>query len=165
MNISIIAAMATNRVIGFKNTLPWRLPADLKRFRHLTMGHHLLMGRKTFDSINRPLPGRTIIVLTRQPDFAAPDILVAHSVEEALSLVKGETLFIAGGEEVYRQTLLIAHCLYLTLIHSDFPGDAYFPHYAETDWVLTDHEHHQPDEKNPYPYSFLTYFRVSATPC
>ncbi|MCS6806783.1 MAG: dihydrofolate reductase [Acidobacteriota bacterium] len=159
MNIFIIAAMATNRVIGLNNALPWRLPADLKRFKHLTMGHYLLMGRKTFASINRPLPGRTLIVLTRQRDFVAPDILVAHSLEQALSLVKGETLFIAGGEEVYRQTLPLAHRLYLTLIHSEFTGDAYFPHYAETEWVLTDHEHHQPDEKNPYAYSFLTYIR------
>jgi dihydrofolate reductase len=159
MNISIIAAMSANRVIGRDNALPWRLPADLKRFKNLTMGHCLLMGRKTFASIGRPLPGRTMIILTRQMDFTLPDILVAHSLDEALSLASGEELFSAGGEEIYRQTLSLANRMYLTIIHSEFTGDAFFPLYDETDWVLLEEERHQPDENNPYSYSFLTYDR------
>src|SRR5438105_2374219 len=131
MKLSIIVAMSRNHVIGLDNRLPWRLPADLKRFKNLTMGHCLLMGRKTYQSIGRPLPGRTSIVITRQPDFAGAGLLVAHSLDEALGLAAhhclAEELFIAGGEQIYSQTLARAQRIYLTLIEAEFPGDAFFP--------------------------------------
>lgn len=158
--LSIIVAMARTRVIGVGNRLPWRLPADLQRFKSLTMGHTLLMGRRTYQSIGRPLPGRTIVVLTHQRDFVAdPGVLVAHTLDEALALAAGPEVFIAGGEQIYRQTLPLAHRLYLTLIDADFVGDAYFPALDESDWELVSKECHEPSQANPYPYCFLVYER------
>ena len=147
MNLSIIAAMAEKRVIGWKNSLPWRLPADLQRFKLLTMGHSLLMGRKTFESIGRPLPGRTIVVVTRQADFAPKGVQVAHSLEEALELTSGQEVFVAGGAELYRQTINDSCRLYLTLVQAQFEGDAFFPEIAESLWRLVSEEVHQPDDK------------------
>jgi dihydrofolate reductase len=154
--------MAANRVIGRDNALPWKLKADLARFKRLTMGQWLLVGRKTFESIGRPLPGRRMIVLTRRPACAPPDpgVHVVHLLEEALKLAADEELFIAGGEEVYRETLPQAHRLYLTLVHHDFPGDAFFPEFDKNDWALVSREDHSPDADNPYPYSFLVYERA-----
>jgi dihydrofolate reductase len=136
------------------------LPADLARFKQLTMGHCLLMGRKTYESIGRPLPGRTIIVLTHQKDFAPPGIRVTHSLDEALGLATGDEIFIAGGAEIYRQTLLLAHRLYLTLIEKEFEGDTYFPAFDESDWQLISKERHEPTETIPFSYSFLVYERT-----
>lgn len=161
--LSIIAAMSTNRVIGRNNRLPWRLSADLKRFKSLTMGHCLLMGRKTFESIGRPLPGRTIVVLTRQKDFAPPGVLVAHTLDEALRMAPGEEVFVAGGAQIYQQTLALADRLYLTVIDGEFPGDAYFPSFDEGDWQLITEEHHEPTETSPYSHRFLIYERKN--PC
>ena len=159
MKISVIVAMSTNRVIGLNNALPWRLSADLKRFKQLTMGHCVLMGRKTYESIGRPLPGRTIIVLTHQEDFAPPSVLVAHSLDQALAMAIGDELFIAGGEQIYQQTLPLADRLYLTLIDGEFAGDAYFPAYDESNWQLVSEERHEPTDANPYSYRFLVYER------
>lgn len=159
MIISIIVAMSVNRVIGRDNRLPWRLPADLQRFKRLTMGHCLIMGRKTFESIGRPLPGRTIIVLTRRRDYAPPGVLVAHTVDEALALAQGDEVFIAGGAEIYRQTLPLADRLYLTLIEKEIPGDAFFPPLNEADWQLVSQERYDADETNPFPHRFLIYER------
>jgi len=157
--LSIIVAMSRHRVIGLNNSLPWRLPADLKRFKRLTMGHTLLMGRKTLQSIGRLLPGRTIVVITRQKDFAAEGVLVAHSIDEALKLAAGDEVFIAGGAQIYHQTLPLADRLYLTIIDAEFAGDAYFPALDESDWQLLSEERHDPSEANPYSYRFLVYER------
>jgi dihydrofolate reductase len=159
MKISIIAAMSTNRVIGLNNALPWRLSADLKRFKQLTMGHCVLMGRNTYESIGRPLPGRTIIVLTHQKDYAPPGVLVAHSLDQALAMASGDELFIAGGEQIYQQILPLADRLYLTIIDGEFAGDAYFPAYDESNWQLISEERHDPTDANPYSYRFLVYER------
>jgi dihydrofolate reductase len=163
MTISIIAALASNNAIGQGNRMPWHLSADLKRFKALTMGHHLIMGRKTFESIGRPLPGRTTIVVTRQNGFAAPDVVVAQSIDRALDIAKDDgEIFIAGGAEIYEQMIHRADRMYLTRVHADFDGDAFFPDFDDvTEWSLTDAEHHEPDEKNPLPYSFLAYERAA----
>ena len=157
MMLSIIAAVSENRVIGANGQLPWKLPADLKRFRVLTMGHHLLMGRKTFASIGRPLPGRTTVVITRRRDYAPSQVLVAHGLKEAVEMARADDeVFIAGGAQIYHQALNCADRIYLTVIHQKFEGDAYFPEYDETDWQLISQDHHEMDERNPYLYSFLT---------
>jgi dihydrofolate reductase len=163
MRISIIAALAANGVIGRDNRLPWHLSADLKRFKALTMGHHLVMGRKTFASIGRPLPGRTTIVITRDDGFRAEGVEVAHSLEEALQKAQGdEEVFIAGGAEVYGQALHIADRMYLTRIHADVEGDVTFPEFDDvTEWRLDDVEHREADGKNDYPFSFLVYDRAA----
>ncbi len=163
MTISLIVAMSRNRVIGRDNRLPWRLPADLRRFQHLTMGHCLIMGRKTYESIGRPLPGRTIIVLTRQANYAPPGVLVAHTLEEALALAQGEEVFIAGGAHVYQQAVALADRLYLTLIEEDIAGDASFPPLNESEWQLVSDQPYDADATNPYPYRFLVYERKRPT--
>jgi dihydrofolate reductase len=161
MTLSIIAAMAENRVIGRNNGLPWKLPADLQRFKRLTMGHTLLMGRKTFESIGRPLPGRTMLVMTRQKDFTAEGVQVAHSLEEAVRMSSDQELFVAGGAQLYQQTLAECQRLYLTFIGAEFEGDAFFPKIHESQWLLVSEESHEPDEKNAYPYCFRIYERKS----
>ena len=162
MRLSIIAAVSANQVIGDHNSLPWKLPADLKRFQKLTMGHHLLMGRKTFESIGFVLPGRTTVVITHQPDYHPEGVLVAHSLEAALRLVDNDSeLFIAGGAEIYRQMLTLADRLYLTYIHEEFEGDARFPHFDESDWEPISREDREPDQDNTYSYSFVIYERKS----
>ena len=161
MRLSIIAAMSRNRVIGRDNGLPWRLPADLARFKRLTLGHYLLMGRKTFESIGRPLPGRTTVVITRRKDYAPKGVPVAHSVEEAVQMASGTEAFITGGAEIYRQTLALALAdrLYLTVLEKEFTGDAYFPEFDESAWQLISRERHEPSEDIDYPYTFLVYDR------
>jgi dihydrofolate reductase len=128
MLITIIAAMAENGVIGREGRLPWHIPADLARFRDLTMGHPVIMGRRTYEGIGRPLPGRSIIVLTRSSSYRASGCLVAHSVDEALTAAEGATeVFVAGGADIYRQFLPLAHRIHLTLVHDTLPGDVEFP--------------------------------------
>ncbi len=163
MRLSIIAAMSANRVIGRNNSLPWRLPADLKRFKNLTIGHHLLMGRKTFESIGQPLPGRTTVVITRQSRYSPTGALVAHSIEQALLIAAQESeVFVAGGAQIYQQMLPRADRLYLTSIDKEFEGDTAFPDFDESEWRLIFKENRGPDEKNSYHYSFLTYERIKA---
>lgn len=160
MKLAIVAAYSVNRVIGYRKLIPWHLPADLKRFKTLTMGHHLLMGRKTFESIGQPLPGRTTVVITRRQDWTSEGVLVAHSVGEALEIARtDEEPFIAGGEEIYRQTLEIASRLYLTLVHKPFEGDTYFPEIDNSAWQLLSREDWNADGNNPCAYSFLIYER------
>lgn len=133
--LSLIAAMARNRAIGIDNKLPWRLPEDLKHFKTLTLGHHILMGRKTWESLPGKLPGRTSVVITRSRDLQVPDCIVAHSIEEAIAACSGdEEVFFIGGAELYRQALDIADRLYLTEIHQDFEGDAWFPEFDPAQW-------------------------------
>lgn len=165
MTLSMIVAMSTNRVIGQDNTLPWRLPADLKRFKRLTMGHHLLMGRKTWESIGRPLPGRTTVVITRREDLEIDGVTIARSIEEAIDIAEragDDEAFIAGGAEIFRQTLDRVDRLYLTLIHAEIDGDAYFPEIDTTRWREVAREDHDPDERNPYPFSFVDFGAVTA---
>ena len=160
MRLSIIVAMSANRVIGRDNSLPWKLPGDWKRFKNLTMGHYLLMGRKTFESIGRPLPGRTTVVITRQSSYSPTGVLVAHSIEQALQLAAQDSeVFVAGGAQIYLQMLPRADRLYLTTIDKEFEGDTTFPDFDESDWQLIFKETRGPDEKNSYHYSFLTYRR------
>jgi dihydrofolate reductase len=161
MRLSIIAAMSANRVIGKDNDLPWRLPADWKHFKSLTMGHHLIMGRKTFESIGQPLPGRTTVVVTRQTGYAPEGVLVARSIDQALQMAAGDDeVFVAGGAQLYQQMLPRADRLYLTTIHEEFEGDTDFPEFEESDWKLISEEGYAADEKNPYPYTFLIYERL-----
>lgn len=162
MKISIIAAMSDNRVIGRDGGLPWHLPSDLKRFKFLTMGHAVIMGRKTFESVGKALPGRRCIVITKQDDYKAVDIFVAHSLGQALSLVgKTETeVFILGGESIYNLTLDIATHLYLTVVHATINGDTLFPKFDIDDWKVTQDEKHEADKKNQYAYSFRSYERT-----
>jgi dihydrofolate reductase len=167
MRISLIAAVSDNAVIGRGNALPWHLPADLRRFKRLTMGHWVLMGRKTFDSIRRPLPGRITLVLTRRQGFAPPGVLVAHTLPQALALAEdggaaeGE-LFVAGGAAVYRETLGIADRLLLTRVHGDVPGDTFFPEFDPGEWRLVEEERQEADGEPPLPYTFLVYQRQAA---
>jgi dihydrofolate reductase len=160
MRLSAIVAMASNRVIGVNNQLPWRLPADLARFKRLTMGHTLVMGRKTYESIGRPLPGRTTVVVTRQRDYAPEGVKVAHSVDEALAMAQGDDeVFIIGGAELFAQTMNRLDRLYLTLIEREFPGDTSFPEVDLSMWKLIDQEHHPASTPEALPYAFLTYER------
>jgi dihydrofolate reductase len=152
MRISLIAAMSRNRAIGIDNGLPWRLPADQRYFKAKTMGHTLIMGRRTFDSIGRrALPGRPTIVVTREPGYAVPGVEVAHSLDEALQGAQGDEVFVVGGEAIFREALPLADRLYLTRIEQDFPGDTFFPDFDEAAWQLVESERH---EATPFAYSF-----------
>lgn len=157
MTVAVIAAMARNYVIGRGNSLPWHLPADLRRFKALTMGHTLLMGRTTFDSIGRPLAGRRTIVLTRRPGWSAPGVEVAHSLDEAFARAGPGPLFVAGGADVYRQTVDRAHCLYLTVIDRDLEGDAFFPRFDWSRFRVREREAHV---DNDPPFEFVTLERT-----
>lgn len=153
--LSIIAALSRNRVIGKDNQLPWRLPADLKHFKSVTLGKPVIMGRKTFESIGKPLPGRDNIVVTRDPKFHADGISVAHSLDDALAQAHDvPEIMLIGGAQLYAESLARAQRLYLTLIHADVDGDAHFPDYDPADWRETAREDHAADENNHYSYSF-----------
>lgn len=155
--IAIVVAVAENNVIGKDNQLIWHLPADLKHFKQTTMGHPILMGRKTYESIGKPLPGRTSIVITRQEDYKAEGCIVVNSVKEAIEEAKqlDEQAHIIGGAEIYRQSLDLTDTIYLTRIHHSFDGDTYFPEIKAEEWETVSEEHHEPDEKNKYSYSFI----------
>ena len=156
MIISMIAAMAKNRVIGCNKQLPWHLPADFKHFKTLTMGKPIIMGRRTYESIGKPLPGRLNIVITRNQDFNAEGVQVVASIEEALSAAGDveEVMFI-GGANLYQQVLPKAHRLYLTFIDLELSGDAFFPEWRGEEWREVEREHHHADEKNVYDYTFV----------
>ncbi len=159
--ISIIAALAENRVIGVNNTLPWRLPNDLKHFRRLTTGHAIILGRKNYESIGKPLPERTNIVITRNRDFRADGCLIAHSLDEALTLAKNDPeIFVIGGAEIYRAALARADRLYLTRVHAAIAGDTHFPEFDETEWREISRERHERDERHAYAYSFVVLERI-----
>ena len=140
-NISLIVAMANNHVIGINNGLPWHLPEDLKHFRALTTGHHMIMGRKTYESLGRLLPGRTTVIVTRNIDFKVEGALIAHSLQEAIQLCKNDTeVFIIGGAELYKDGLAEANQLYVTEVNLDVDGDAYFPMIDLDLWTETARE-------------------------
>ena len=158
MRVSIIAAVARNGTIGIDNRLPWRLPADLRHFRALTMGHHLVMGRRTFESVG-PLPGRRTIVVTRGGLPAPPgdDVKLASSLDHAIELARAageEEVFIAGGAAIYRDAMDHADRIYLTRIDADFAGDASFPEIDGERWREIERRPFPPDDKNPHPYAF-----------
>lgn len=158
--LTLIAALAKNRVIGIDNRLPWRLPEDLKRFKALTLGHPIIMGRKTWESLGRPLPGRSNIVVSRSPGYAASGASVVPSLAEAVTLAASSganEAFVIGGEEIFRQALPLAQCLQLTEIAEDFAGDVYFPDFDKSGWLETAREcHHSADG---FDYAFVTYER------
>lgn len=156
--IALVVAMAENRVIGKENKLIWHLPADLKHFKNLTTGHPIIMGRKTYESIGKPLPNRTNIIITRQADFEAEGCLIAHSLSEALMMAQqmDAEIFVIGGAEIYKQALFLADTIYLTEVHHAFEGDTFFPEIDDLLWQETSREEHQADEKNPYAFAFVT---------
>lgn len=162
MLISAIVAVAENGVIGDGADIPWRLSSDLKFFKRTTLNHHVIMGRKTFLSMGRPLPKRTNIVLSRDPFFVGTGIIVARSLEEALELAQehGETeVFIIGGGEIYRQAMPYIDKVYLTRVAAQPAGDVTFPHLDEGSWLRVSQEAHPADEKNDHPYTFEVYER------
>lgn len=157
--INVIAAMARNRVIGLNNALPWHLPDDLRHFKGLTMGHHIIMGRKTYESIGRPLPGRTTVIVTRDRHYKVDGCLTADSIPMALRLSgEDEDVFFVGGAEMYAQVLPLAQRLFLTEIQEEFEGDAWFPDFDPTPWKeLVRQVHVSPEGLN---YHFVTYERA-----
>jgi dihydrofolate reductase len=157
VEITLIAAMAANRVIGRRNAIPWHIPGEQSRFRRTTWGHTLIMGRRTHESIGRPLPGRRNIVVSRSPDYRPADgCLIAHSLQEAYSLCPaGGRVFNIGGEQLYRQGIGHAHTLILTILPHPVPGDAFFPEFSPADFRLTG----QHTVTAPFPYTIHTYSR------
>lgn len=162
MKVSLIVAMSQNRVIGRENQMPWHLPDELKYFKRVTMGKPVLMGRNTFESIGKVLPGRPNIIITRNPDYEAEGISVVTSVEDALDLADQLTghdanaeAMVIGGAQIFAATLPIADRLYLTEVHAVVEGDVFFPEFPPERWRLVSREEHAKDERNPYPYSVL----------
>ncbi len=160
--ITLIAAAAENNVLGKDNQLIWHISEDLKRFKKLTQGHAIIMGRKTFESMPKALPNRTNIIITRNRKYQAKNALIAHSKEEALSFTKDDpTPFIIGGGEIYSLFLPIADVIELTRIHRSFDGDAFFPKIKNSEWKLISDEKHQYDDGLSFTYSYLTYKKVN----
>ena len=153
--IKIIVATSKNRVIGDSNKLIWNLPSDLRRFKEITTGHPIVMGRKTYESIGRPLPNRRNVIITKDTNYVVDNCEVVNSIEEALLLTNNDC-FIIGGGEIYKQTLPLASQVFLTLIDEEFQGDTYFPE-LDNSWFLSKEEKIQSDEKNPHNYSFIVY--------
>ena len=159
-NVAIIVAMAKNRAIGINNALPWHLPADLKHFKALTMGHHIIMGRKTYDSIGRPLPGRTTVVVSHDHELKIDGCSVAHSLPEAiLACADDPQIFIIGGAEIYRQALDLADTLHITEIQQDVIGDTTFPTFNKADWQEISRERHHQEMPQVLEYHFVEYRR------
>ena len=162
MRKSIIVAIEENNGIGYQNQMPWHLPAELKLFKQLTMGHHLIMGRKTFEAIGKPLPGRTTIIVTRNPNYVVSGCQIAHSLEQALQIAQNahvEEVFICGGQSIYEEALKTADRLYLTRIHDEYPTDIFFPNFETADWQEISSDFHPADEKNPSAFTFFVYDR------
>ena len=167
MKLSLIAAVAANGVIGRANQLPWHLPADLKYFVRMTMGKPVIMGRLTWDSIAQPLPGRTNIVVSRQPGLqidgvqVAPDLVTALALGETLQQADGqEEMMVVGGAQIYRAALPLAQRMYLTEVHADFSGDASFPEWNRDEWREQSRQLHRAEGAEPCDYSFVVYERV-----
>ncbi|TWO32084.1 dihydrofolate reductase [Seonamhaeicola sediminis] len=160
--LTIIVAAAENNAIGKDNKLIWHLSNDLKRFKALTNGHHIIMGRKTFESFPKPLPNRTHVVITRQTDYKAPDgIIIVNSLEKAIEVSKNDSQpFVIGGGEIYKQAMAIADKIEITRVHETFDADAFFPEIDSKIWKETANEFHQKDENHDYEFSFLTYIRI-----
>ncbi len=156
--VTIIAAVGRNRALGKDNDLIWHIPADLRRFKSLTRGHHVIMGRKTFESLGRPLPKRTNIIVSRNPEYKAEGCIVVNSLEKALVIAQSDpNPFILGGAEIYKQALSFADAMDLTYVHEDFEADAFFPEFDPEKWELTGREDFKKDDENPFDYSFVQY--------
>ena len=162
MNLAIIVAQAKNRVIGINNKLPWHLPEDLRYFKQVTMGKPIIMGRNTYESIGRPLPGRTNIVITRQNDYAPEGVRVVNSLDEAVELAESIALIngideamVIGGAQIYEQALASAQRLYLTEVDAEIGGDAWFPEFERQEWSEVGREDFSAEGPNPYNYSFI----------
>ncbi|WP_296638344.1 dihydrofolate reductase [Polaribacter sp.] len=162
--ITIIAAFAKNNELGRDNDLIWYLPADLKRFKQVTTGHHIIMGRNTYDSIGKPLPNRTSVIVTRNTDYQKEGCLVANSLEQALEMAKeDEQIFIIGGAQIYEYAVKqqLADVLDITFVHEKFEADVYFPKIDPLIWKKVTQEDFEPDEKNKYSYSFIKYKKIT----
>ena len=158
--ITMIAAAAENNELGKDKDLVWHLPDDFKRFKKLTTGHHIIMGRKTFETFPKPLPNRTHVVITRQKDYHPEGAIVVHSLEKALDVAKDDLQpFIIGGGEIYKMALPKADKIELTRVHATFEADAFFPKFEEENWELTNSSFHPKDEKHAYSFTYLTYER------
>ena len=152
--------MAKNRAIGINNTLPWRIPEDLNHFKALTMGHHMIMGRKTFESIGKPLPGRITVVVSRDRSLKIDGCIVAHSLPEAIAAcASAPQVFVVGGADIYAQALCLADMLYITEIQQDVVGDAWFPEFDKTEWLEASREIHRQEIPAPLEYHFIEYRR------
>ncbi len=158
--ITLIAAAGENDALGKENDLVWHLPDDFKRFKQLTSGHHIIMGRKTFESFPKLLPNRTHIIITRQKDYNPPGTIVVHSLEEAFSRVQNDPQpFVIGGGEIYALAMEKAHKIELTRVHGSFDADAFFPEINTDIWRLTASEYHPKDERHAFDFTYLTYLR------
>lgn len=159
--ITIIAAVANNNALGKDNQLIWHLPADLKRFKTVTSGHHIIMGRKTFESLGKPLPNRTTIIITRNKNYFQEGCIVVNSIEAALKAAESDSNpYILGGAEIYKQAINLADKLDLTLVHHSFDADAFFPEIDFSVWKESLREDFKADQKNIYDYSFITYLKA-----
>ncbi len=158
--ITLIAAVAENNALGKDNQLLWHLPDDFKRFKSLTSGHYIIMGRKTFESFPKPLPNRTHVIITRQNDYAPADCIVVNSLEAAIAICpKSEESFVIGGGEIYHQSMAIADKIDVTKVHHSFEADTFFPEIDLNEWELVFKELHPKDDKHAFAFTFLTYFR------
>lgn len=158
--ITLIAAAGENNALGKDNELVWHLPDDFKRFKKLTTGHHIIMGRKTFETFPKPLPNRVHVVITRQEDYSAEGAIVVHSLKEALAQVQNDPQpFVIGGGEIYQLALDMADRIELTRVHGSFDADAFFPELDLNNWNLISSERHEKDEKHQYSFTYLTYDR------
>ena len=156
--ITIIAAIANNNALGLNNKLIWHLPEDLKRFKRVTTGHHVIMGRKTFESLDKPLPNRTTIIITRNKNYKANNCVIVNSLDEALENAKQDkNPYILGGAEIYKLAMPIANKLDLTIVHHEFKADAFFPEIDTSIWKEKSRENFKADKMNKYDYSFVTY--------
>jgi len=163
MTISLVVAASRNGVIGRDGALPWHLPDDLRHFKRLTLGKPVIMGRRTWESIGKPLPGRRNIVLTRDPGFSAPGCEVAHSVNEALALLDGDgEAMVIGGAQVYAAFLPLADCVYLTRVQAEIDGDTYFPALDAAEWRLVSRDAHAADDRHRHAFELLRYERRRA---
>ncbi len=160
--LSIIVAVSENNVVGKENKLPWKLSADLKRLKLLTMGHHIIMGRKTWESLGRPLPGRVNVVITSDKNYKAESGVVVHSLKEALTVSSiDDEIFIFGGGKIFKEAMPLVKKIYITMVHSIIDGDTFFPVLDMNDWKETSREDFKADEKNQYDYSFVTLERIN----
>ncbi len=158
--ITVIAAVAENNALGKENQLLWHLPDDFKRFKAITSGHYIIMGRKTFESFPKPLTNRTHVIISRQPNYQPEGCIVVNSLEKAIEACpKTEEVFIIGGGEIYRQSIEVANKLDLTKVHASFEGDTYFPEINLTQWKLVFEEFHPKDERHDYAFTFQTYLK------
>jgi dihydrofolate reductase len=161
--LSIIVAMAKNRVIGAAGRIPWHLPNELQLFKRVTMGHHIIMGRKTYESIRRLLPGRTTVIVTRQAGYSVPGAVVVHSIEAAIAACgQDEEIFVIGGGELYREVLRRTDRIYLTTVDAEPPGDTFMPEINAADWRETSTQSFSADDRHPHAYRFSVFDRISA---